>query len=161
EPAYYNLATAQLDGNKTEEALATLERARLRFPRNFMGEYLSGMAYSHQKNYTNALQHFTTAETIAKSSSDTKLLSGDFYFEFGATSERAGEYERAEKYFEESLRLEPDAPETLNYLGYMWADRGEKLDKARDLIAKALKAEPKSAAYLDSMAWVLFKLRQP
>ena len=36
-----------------------------------------------------------------------------------------------------------------------------KLDKARELIEKAVKAEPKNAAYLDSMAWVLFKLNQP
>ena len=43
----------------------------------------------------------------------------------------------------------------------MWAERGEKLDQARDLIGKALKAEPKNAAYLDSMAWVLLKLHQP
>ena len=36
-----------------------------------------------------------------------------------------------------------------------------KLDEARELIEKAVKAEPKNAAYLDSMAWVLFKLNQP
>jgi tetratricopeptide (TPR) repeat protein len=36
-----------------------------------------------------------------------------------------------------------------------------KLDKARELIEKALKAEPKNAAFLDSMAWVLYKLNEP
>ena len=49
----------------------------------------------------------------------------------------------------------------MNYLGYMWAEQGTKLDKARELIEKAVKAEPKNAAFLDSMAWVLFKLNQP
>ena len=43
----------------------------------------------------------------------------------------------------------------------MWAERGMKLEKARELIEKALKAEPKNAAYLDSLAWVLFKLDRP
>jgi tetratricopeptide (TPR) repeat protein len=43
----------------------------------------------------------------------------------------------------------------------MWADHDEKLDQARDYIEKAVKADPKSAAYLDSMAWVLYKLHQP
>ena len=65
------------------------------------------------------------------------------------------------KYFERALELKPEFPEAQNYLGYMWAERGEKLDRARELIEKALKAEPKSAAYLDSMGWVLFKLNQP
>jgi tetratricopeptide (TPR) repeat protein len=40
----------------------------------------------------------------------------------------------------------------------MWADRGEKLDRARALIERALKEDPRNAAYLDSMGWVLFKL---
>jgi tetratricopeptide (TPR) repeat protein len=57
--------------------------------------------------------------------------------------------------------LAPDFAEAMNYLGYMWAEHGEKLDKARELIEKALKAEPKNDAYLDSMAWVLFKQKQP
>ena len=43
----------------------------------------------------------------------------------------------------------------------MWADRGEQLDRARELIEKALRIEPKNAAYLDSMGWVMFKLGQP
>jgi tetratricopeptide (TPR) repeat protein len=49
----------------------------------------------------------------------------------------------------------------MNYLGYMWAEHGENLEEARKLIAKAVKAEPKNAAYLDSLGWVLFKLNQP
>jgi len=49
----------------------------------------------------------------------------------------------------------------LNYLGYMWADRGENLQEARELIGKAIKQEPRNAAFLDSMGWVLFKLNQP
>ena len=49
----------------------------------------------------------------------------------------------------------------MNYLGYMWAEHGLKLDQARELIEKAVKAEPKNAAYLDSLAWVLFKQKQP
>jgi Flp pilus assembly protein TadD len=78
-----------------------------------------------------------------------------------AAYERTGDYAQAEKYFKDSLQLAPDSPETLNYLGYMWAEHGMKLDQARDYIAKALKTEPKNSAYLDSMAWVLFQLHQP
>jgi tetratricopeptide (TPR) repeat protein len=160
ELAYYNLATAQLGANKSKEALDVLERARRRFGQNYSGEYLSGMAASQLKNYTNALQHFTTAEILAKSG-DTNRLTDAFYFQLGATYERLGDYSQAEKYFEQSLQLAPDSPETLNYLGYMWAEHDMKLDQARDFIAKALKTDPKNAAYLDSMAWVLFKLKQP
>ena len=160
EAAYYNLAEAQMGATNSAAAVMTLQRAHRRFADTFTQEYLFGMAYSQQKDYTNALQHLTTAEIFARDS-DPKRLTDEFYFQLGAASERSGDYERAEKYFESSLKLAPDSPETLNYLGYMWADRDEKLDRARDYIAKALKSDPKNAAYLDSMAWVLYKLHQP
>ena len=51
--------------------------------------------------------------------------------------------------------------EAMNYLGYMWAEKGMKLEQARTLIEKAVQLEPKNAAFLDSMGWVLFKLNQP
>jgi tetratricopeptide (TPR) repeat protein len=160
ESAYYNLATAQMGADRAADALETLARARRRFSQNFTGEYLSGMACSQEKDYTNALQHLTTAEILAKNT-DPSRLTDNLYFQLGAACERTADYERAEKYFLQCLQLAPDSAEALNYLGFMWADRGEKLDRAREFIAKALKSEPKSAAYLDSMAWVLYKLHQP
>lgn len=160
EPAYYNLARAQLGVERGEDALGTLDKARRRFPQSFTGEYLSGVACSQQKDFTNALQHFTTAEVLAKNT-DPQLLTDGFYFEIGAACERVADYAQAEKYFLKSLQLAPNSPETLNYLGYMWAEHDQKLDQAHDYIAKALKTEPRSAAYLDSMAWVLYKQHQP
>src|SRR5207237_2536378 len=123
-------------------------------------EYLTALAFTRQKGYAEAVQHFTAAEVIAMAR-DTNRLDAVFYFEAGSAHERKGDYEQAEKYFEKSLQLSPDFAEALNYLGYMWAEHGLKLDRARELIEKAVKAEPKNAAYLDSLAWVLFKLNQP
>jgi tetratricopeptide (TPR) repeat protein len=41
------------------------------------------------------------------------------------------------------------------------SDPVPNLVRARELIEKALEVEPDSAAYLDSMGWVLYKLEQP
>jgi len=92
---------------------------------------------------------------------ETNELTDDLYFQLGAAHERSKDYAQAEKYFKKCLELAPDNAAALNYLGYMWAERGEHLREARKLIEKAVKLEPKSAAYLDSMAWVLFKLNEP
>lgn len=43
----------------------------------------------------------------------------------------------------------------------MWADRGTNLVQARECIEKALKLEPENGAFLDSLAWVFYKLKQP
>ena len=46
---------------------------------------------------------------------------------------------------------------TLNYLGYMLADRGTRLDEALDISA-AVALDPANGAYLDSLGWVYYKM---
>ena len=160
ESSYYYLAMAQIDLNRISDALTTLDKARQKFPQNFALEFYTALAFDRQKAYAEALRHFVTAEVIAKAT-DPKLLDESFYFQLGATCERKGDYAQAEQYFQKSLQLSPNNTEAMNYLGYMWAEHDMKLDQARELIEKAVKAEPKNTAFLDSLAWVLFKQKHP
>ena len=146
--------------DQTKAARATLEKARARFHDNFFSEDLLARVYSREKDFTNALSHFTSAELLAKIT-DPKLLNEQFYFDLGAAYERKGDFEQAEQAFNRSLEYKPDFAEALNYYGYMLADRGVQLPRAREMIEKAVKAEPKNAAFLDSLGWVLYKLNQP
>lgn len=79
-------------------------------------------------------------------------------FAIGATLERSKKYKESEKTFEKLLKLDPMHGQSLNYLGYMLADRGERLNHARDLIKKALELSPDNAAYIDSYGWVMYRL---
>jgi tetratricopeptide (TPR) repeat protein len=160
EEAYYDLADAQMELKKSGEALTTLDKARRQFPQSFQLEVLTAMAFAQQKAYTEALRHYTSAEVIAQAT-EPKRLDHVFYFQVGATCERKGDYEQAEKYFQKCLQLAPNFAEAQNYLGFMWAEHGKNLDAAKVLIEKAVKAEPTNAAYLDSLGWVLFKLKEP
>lgn len=160
EQAYYDLTAAQLAANDAPGAVSTMTQAREKFAQNFLIEYLTALAEGRRTNYSEAIKHFTTAEILAKAK-DPKRLTGEFYFEVGIVHERKGDRKEAVRYFERALELKPEFPEAQNYLGYMWAEKGENLERARELIQKALKAEPDSAAYLDSMGWVLFKLNKP
>ena len=47
---------------------------------------------------------------------------------------------------------------TLNYLGYMLADRGTRLDEALGYIRRAVALDPQNGAYLDSLGWVYYKM---
>ena len=160
EQAYYDLAGAQIASEKPADAVTTLETARKKFPQSFIAEYLLAIAHGRLKNYAEAVRHFTAAEVVAKATNPKPLTAG-FYFEMGAACERNADRKQAEIYFERCLELQPDFSEAQNYLGYMWAEKGENLDRARELIERAVKAEPKNAAFLDSMGWVFFKLNQP
>jgi Flp pilus assembly protein TadD len=57
-----------------------------------------------------------------------------------------------------ALTLAPDEPEVLNYLGYSWIDRGERLQEAKAMIEKAVAAKPDSGAMVDSLGWAYFRL---
>jgi tetratricopeptide (TPR) repeat protein len=161
ETVYYDLAAAQLNLNQPREALATLDKARDQgFERRFAAELYTAMAHTRLKDYTNALRHLTAAEVIARTT-ETNRLTHAFYFQLGSANERLQRFEEAEKYFRQCLKMAPDFAEALNYLGYMWAERGENLDEAKRFIERAVQIEPKNAAYLDSLGWVYFKLNQP
>ena len=81
-------------------------------------------------------------------------------FQRGALYERAKDYARAEEAFRAVIARDPAHAPALNYLGYMLADRGERLDEAVALIERALAIDPGNGSYLDSLGWAYFKLRR-
>jgi tetratricopeptide (TPR) repeat protein len=82
----------------------------------------------------------------------------DIQFILAAGLERSGAWDDAVTQFRALIAKHPDNAAALNYLGYMFADKGTNLDEAKDLIAKAVSLEPNSGAYLDSLGWVYFRL---
>jgi tetratricopeptide (TPR) repeat protein len=160
EQAYYDMALAQLDLHRSDDAFKTLDRARAQFPKTFAGEFYTGVVYSHIKSYSEAIHHFKEAEIIGLATAPS-LLDQRFYFQFGAACERDKQYKAAEEYLQKCIDRAPDFGEALNYLGFMLADLGQELPRARALIEKAVKLEPTNGAYLDSLGWVFYKLNLP
>src|ERR671935_1547634 len=60
--------------------------------------------------------------------------------------------------FKRVLSMEPQNSMALNYLGYMLADRGVRLEEALGYIKKAVQLDPANGAYLDSLGWAYFRL---
>jgi tetratricopeptide (TPR) repeat protein len=76
----------------------------------------------------------------------------------GSVYEREKKYDLAEQKFKAVLADDARNAPVLNYLGYMLADRGLRLDEALGYIKKALAQEPGNGAYLDSLGWVYYKM---
>jgi tetratricopeptide (TPR) repeat protein len=76
----------------------------------------------------------------------------------GSIYEHQKKYAPAEEMFRKVLASDPQNAMTLNYLGYMLADRGMKLDEALGLIKKAVDLDPTNGAYLDSLGWAYFRI---
>jgi len=78
-------------------------------------------------------------------------------FLLGAAYERTGKREQAVAEFRRLLGADPEYHAALNYLGYMFAERGENLDEAQRLIERAVALEPDNGAYVDSLGWVYYR----
>ncbi len=84
--------------------------------------------------------------------------SPDHLFLLAAAYERTGRPEESARLFERLIADVPTHHPALNYLGYMWAERGENLDRALELIRRAVAAQPEQGSYLDSLGWVHYQL---
>ena len=102
-------------------------------------------------------EQYDTGIALLKDALKAKPDEVDLQFELGSAYERAGNKGEAEKVFQQILDKHPDNNQTLNYLGYMWAESGVNLERAQAMLQKAVAAEPRNGAYIDSLGWVYFR----
>ncbi len=114
--------------------------------------------YTRAKRWNDAEQSLAKAEQLSGKPDDkayVSFLRGDLY-------QRQKMFDQADTEFRKVLAVtpptDPQAAATLNYLGYMNADRGVKLEESLNYIKQALRFEPNNGAYLDSLGWAYFKL---
>ena len=104
------------------------------------------------------LKRFDAAAKIARAATVKYPESTEAQFRLGSSLERAGTTAEAEAVFLKLLEERPNDAATQNYLGYMWADNGVELEKAKELLERAVAREPRNPAYLDSLGWVYFRM---
>ena len=67
------------------------------------------------------------------------------------------DFDGSEQALREILKRDPEDATELNYLGYMLAERGQRLDEAISLVQRALKLEPGNPSFLDSLGWAYYQ----
>jgi len=110
--------------------------------------------YTRLKRWSEAEESLNKAELLCTKAEDKENI----YFLRGSTYEREKKYEQAETEFKKVLSANPQSAVTLNYLGYMNADRGVQLEESLSQIKLAVSLDPTNGAYLDSLGWAYFKL---
>jgi tetratricopeptide (TPR) repeat protein len=80
-----------------------------------------------------------------------------YYFERGAIASTSGDWPAAEADLREALKRAPNQPIVLNFLGYSYVERGERLDEAFSMIERALAAMPTSGSITDSLGWAYYQ----
>lgn len=114
------------------------------------------------QTYTRLRRWKDADDALNKAASLTTKQDDKIYLLFlrGALAERQKHYDTAEQFFHQVLDIDPNNAMTLNYMGYMFADKGARLPEAIKLIRKAVELDPMNGAYLDSLGWAYFKMGQ-
>jgi tetratricopeptide (TPR) repeat protein len=91
-------------------------------------------------------------EALRQQPDDHELL-----YDQAALADRLGRMDEMERLLRRVIALKPDYHHAYNALGYALAERGLRLDEARQLILKALEFAPGDPFISDSLAWVEFR----
>jgi tetratricopeptide (TPR) repeat protein len=110
--------------------------------------------YGKGKRWDDMGKALDAAEKLSQDKEEREQV----WFMRGAMFERMKKVDAAEKEFSKILEGSPMDALTLNYLGYMLADRNMRLQEALQYITKALDLQPNNGAFLDSLGWVYYKL---
>lgn len=79
------------------------------------------------------------------------------FYDRGIAYSQTGQWDQAQADFQHALQLQPNQPLVLNYLAYSWADRGEHLSEARDMLETAVHLRPEDGEIVDSLGWVMLR----
>lgn len=141
------------ESGQTEEAVKIL-RSQLRGNEGDREIYLNiAQVYERGRRYKEAEESAHAAEVLPGQARDNEMV----WFLLGAIYERQKFFDKAEEQFKKVLAVNPKSAAVLNYYGYMLGDLGIRLDEAEALVQRALKEEPFSGAYLDSLGWIYFR----
>lgn len=140
---------------QTDAALAELARLAGERPGDIDALVTKGDVLRRKKRYAEAAQAYD--EAVARLP-EVDERHWPLLYSRGIAYERSKQWPKAEADFLRALKLKPDQPDVLNYLGYTWVDQGVRLDKARAMIEKAVELRPKDGAIVDSLGWALYRM---
>ena len=140
--------------DKPHAAIRVLEKLQRRQPKNAENFIRLGDIYRSQKDWNKAISSYDIAINFASSDGKPNWV---LYYSRGIALEQTGRWDMAEADFIKALKLAPNQPFIMNYLGYAWTEQGINLKKAEQLIRKAVSLRPKDGYITDSLGWVLYQ----
>lgn len=121
--------------------------------------YYKAAALYQKDNHDEALQTYRMAARQITKDSSTELVS-DIFAAMGDLYNEQGLQEEAFLCYDSALVYNPSNVLVMNNYAYNLSEKGIQLEKAEQMGLRAIKAEPENATYLDTYAWVLYKLQR-
>jgi tetratricopeptide (TPR) repeat protein len=157
---YYRMAQIQaaLDlqrMGKGEEAIASLKKLTASGAGDSESWIALGDTYRSSNLFAEAVDAYNRAE---KAIPRTSKRDWTMFYARAMAKEKIKRLDESEADIQTALKLSPDQPELLNYLGYSWVDRGRNIPQALTMLEKARTLRPYDGYIVDSVGWAYFKL---
>ena len=143
-------AAALVNGGKLDDGRQQLRDVTKTFPSDATAWYMLSVVERQSGNLPGA-------EDAARKAIDLDPRNPRGALALASALQAQNKYDDAEKQYRSVLAADPKNAEALNDLGYMFAERGQKLDEAVDLLSRALVIDPDNPSFLDSLGWAYFK----
>ncbi|MBA9077702.1 tetratricopeptide repeat protein [Rufibacter quisquiliarum] len=147
-----------LDGemNHTDSLIVHSERALEFFPNQPMFWYYNGVAHLLNKNYSKGAKSLEYGRRMAGNNVELQL---QFNLQLGDAYHSLEQYDLSDQAYDRVLAIDPNNPHALNNYSYFLSLRGHNLAKAKIMAGVLVAQFPDNATYLDTYAWVLYKLK--
>lgn len=117
----------------------------------------NGIGLQLLKNENKAIVSYEYGRSLAK---DDPEMESQFNTQLGDAYNNIKAYSKSDSAFTKALEFDPNNAHVLNNYSYFLSIRNEKLDEAKAMSGKVVRMHPKEATYLDTYAWVLYKLKE-
>jgi len=155
--AWRNLLLIQNTQLDFEEMFVIASEAVDNYPSQAFFLLFKGIGASQIQKLQLAVESLNSGLSMNMNNPD---LTKQFYISLGDTYYQLGKYGEAFKNFENLLALDPGNDLVLNNYSYYLSVLEQDLDKALIMIEKCIKNNPNNPTYLDTYAWVLYKLEK-
>jgi tetratricopeptide (TPR) repeat protein len=157
---YYRMAGVQaaLDEsrlNRNDAAIADLKKLTVSGPKDTEAWIALGDAYRTVDRYDAAVEAYDGAE---KALGTPAKKDWTLFYARATAEERLHRLDQSEADIQTALKLSPQQPELLNYLGYSWVDRGRNISEALAMLEKARTLRPYDGYIVDSVGWAYYRL---
>ena len=87
-----------------------------------------------------------------------EIALADFRVDRCRAEQESDNWPAAETDLKQALKLSPDEPQVLNFLGYSWVDKKVNIKEALAMLEKARALSPEDGYIIDSVGWAYYRL---
>lgn len=157
---YYRMAAIQIATDearldKTDDAIRQLKSLADANPSDVQALTALGDAYRSANKFSDAVPVYSQA---IKMLGTPEKKDWPLFYTRAIAEDRSNNWTAAEDDLQQALKLSPDEPQILNYLGYSWVDKGRNIPEALTMLEKARSLKPYDGYIVDSVGWAYYRL---